>query len=551
MEPSRHIQQELKTPHETEDNLGVLHLHDYSQESKRRRLEREEVSYGPSTSPLIPGSRWTSCEDKAMLKAVLKIHHAKSRSRATDEDFMRLLVLTRTDDIGDDVWEQIAESILKGNKSAIQCFKRYKTLQDHPQLLRNDQLRAEGRLSFIATSRPRTDLGDSRHSTGFALTTCDVPNHYVDHGRDASTQNKGISPVAAENEVPCWTSMGSDMPISNTTGAVTRLENVACALKGGKERVWLVREKDLLRKLVEQSKNTAPPWDKIAAHFFDRSPVDCLTMWQSLSISSVIKGKGSWTPEEDQVLVDKKRLYGRKWTLIAAHLPGRLGKQCRERYVNHLDPVLRKGEWSEEEDSLLISLHTQHGNKWTLISQHLPGRSHNDTKNHWYSTIQRRFQQEGKEVCSKRITMDFPAIYANFALLLPILKKLTAKAMANVTGSAATTSLPQRPSLMSPSKEFRDVHWPPTQTSVLPASGYHLYPISKGRHLPPSMRMADASVVERSCNAAKRSDFSSTSDLCLDPSGKSLPSAQQAASAELTQINIRKHTAFCGEMFGV
>jgi Myb-like DNA-binding domain len=184
---------------------------------------------------------------------------------------------------------------------------------------------------------------------------------------------------------------------------VSRSESFAFGLQPNDERTWLVEERELLKKLVDQFNNTAPPWSEISAHFFDRSPVDCLTMWQSLSMTSIIKGKGSWTAEEDQVLIDKKRLYGRKWTLIAAHLPGRLGKQCRERYVNHLDPELRKGEWSEEEDSLLISLHMQHGNKWTLISRHLPGRSHNDTKNHWYSTIQRRFQQD-KVVRSKEST---------------------------------------------------------------------------------------------------------------------------------------------------
>jgi hypothetical protein len=112
----------------------------------------------------------------------------------------------------------------------------------------------------------------------------------------------------------------------------------------------------------------------------------------------VIKGKGSWTAEEDNILRDKRQLYGRKWAKIAAHLPGRQGKQCRERFVNHLDPELKKGEWTDDEEAILIALHETHGNRWANISKNLPGRSDNDVKNHWYSTIQRKFQQHGKDV---------------------------------------------------------------------------------------------------------------------------------------------------------
>lgn len=143
----------------------------------------------------------------------------------------------------------------------------------------------------------------------------------------------------------------------------------------------------------------APRWNDIASHFPARSAFDCLTKWQTISSPPVIKGKGSWTAEEDNVLRDKRQQYGRKWSKIASYLPGRQGKQCRERYVNHLDPNLKKGEWTDEEEALLIAYHEQHGNRWANIAKHLPGRSDNDIKNHWYSTIQRKFNQFGKEVC--------------------------------------------------------------------------------------------------------------------------------------------------------
>ena len=53
----------------------------------------------------------------------------------------------------------------------------------------------------------------------------------------------------------------------------------------------------------------------------------------------------------------------------------RTGKQCRERYNNHLNPNIKKGDWCEEEDQMLMRMNELYGNKWTKIAQFLPGRS--------------------------------------------------------------------------------------------------------------------------------------------------------------------------------
>ena len=153
---------------------------------------------------------------------------------------------------------------------------------------------------------------------------------------------------------------------------------------------------------------TVPPiWHDIAQNFKNKSAVDCLAQWQSMTHTPVsVKGKGSWTGEEDTILVGMYKKYGKKWAKIAAHLPGRVGKQCRERFVNHLDDSLKKTEWSDDEEAILISMHQHHGNRWANISKQLPGRSDNDVKNHWYSTIQRKFQQHGKDVSDHAIRLD-------------------------------------------------------------------------------------------------------------------------------------------------
>lgn len=73
--------------------------------------------------------------------------------------------------------------------------------------------------------------------------------------------------------------------------------------------------------------------------------------------------KGPWTKEEDQKIIDCITQNITKWSEIAERVEGRVGKQCRERWFNHLDPTLKKTCWTPAEDEVLVAGQARYGNR--------------------------------------------------------------------------------------------------------------------------------------------------------------------------------------------
>ncbi|CAI9088891.1 OLC1v1023342C1 [Oldenlandia corymbosa var. corymbosa] len=102
--------------------------------------------------------------------------------------------------------------------------------------------------------------------------------------------------------------------------------------------------------------------------------------------------KGAWNEEEDNKLRTYIQRHGIwNWRQMPKYAGlNRCGKSCRLRWMNYLKPGVRRGNYTPQEEELILQLHRQFGNRWSVIASKLPGRTDNDIKNHWNAHMSRR-----------------------------------------------------------------------------------------------------------------------------------------------------------------
>ncbi|PSR88174.1 Transcription repressor like [Actinidia chinensis var. chinensis] len=118
--------------------------------------------------------------------------------------------------------------------------------------------------------------------------------------------------------------------------------------------------------------------------------------------------KGAWSKQEDQKLIDYIRTHGKGYWRTLPQAAGllRCGKSCRLRWINYLRPDLKRGNFAEDEEDLIIRLHALLGNRWSLIAGRLPGRTDNEVKNYWNSHLRRKLINMGIDPNNHRLNQS-------------------------------------------------------------------------------------------------------------------------------------------------
>jgi len=167
------------------------------------------------------------------------------------------------------------------------------------------------------------------------------------------------------------------------------------------QRKWTKEEDELLISLA--SKNKEKHWKEIAGRFRKKNSLQCFSRYKRIRPGIV---KGSWKKEEDTRIINLVRQHGKAWAKISKLFGTRNGKQIRDRFINVLDPEIKKGKFTCDEDEQLIALFKKHGPKWATISKYFPNRTADMIKNRFHSSIKRKvdltFEEEFKP-CNENI----------------------------------------------------------------------------------------------------------------------------------------------------
>ncbi|CAI5717907.1 unnamed protein product [Peronospora effusa] len=142
---------------------------------------------------------------------------------------------------------------------------------------------------------------------------------------------------------------------------------------------WTSEQDEALKKAVAELGHRN--WMAVAEQVPGRDNAQCLQRWNKVLKPGLVKG--SWSLEEDELLMEMMLKGYDNWRQVSNNIPGRTAKQCRERWRNRLDPTINKSPFTKEEDIAIQHAYEKYGNRWTQIAELLPGRTGDAVKLRW------------------------------------------------------------------------------------------------------------------------------------------------------------------------
>ncbi|NWR33827.1 SNPC4 protein, partial [Tachuris rubrigastra] len=191
-----------------------------------------------------------------------------------------------------------------------------------------------------------------------------------------------LKQIAAKHNYLHWQTIAQELGTNRTPFQC--LQKYQIYNKDLKRKEWTKAEDQMLLELVQEMRvGSHIPYKKIAYYMEGRDSAQLIYRWTK-SVDPSLK-KGPWTPEEDAMLLAAVKKYGEKdWYKIRTEVPGRSDAQCRDRYLKALHWDVKKGKWSLEEEEQLIELVEKHGlGHWSKISSELPHRTGSQCLSKW------------------------------------------------------------------------------------------------------------------------------------------------------------------------